>query len=198
MTERMTPAQFNTYISKARKSYKRRATTPYEGGTDPRQVLMAARKIPMKMELGPEDRLSVLLADCLRILSKADILTAVWLHVPNEAKRHEFVAMLLQRQGLISGATDYVFGWPGGSGWIELKVKPNDLTPNQQYFRDWCKLVGVPWAVFICPADTYPARRETVTEVLSTLHRWGAITDLALAVDACKEKLINPILEAAP
>ena len=66
--------------------------------------------------------------------------------------------------GLITGASDYLFLWDGGSGVLEAKSKTGSLTPSQKDWRDWCQANGVRHAVF-----------RSVDEGEAQLRSWGVL-----------------------
>jgi len=66
--------------------------------------------------------------------------------------------------GLITGASDYLFLWDGGSGVLEAKSKTGSLTPSQKDWRDWCVANGVRHAVF-----------RSVDEGEAQLRSWGVL-----------------------
>lgn len=91
-------------------------------------------------------------------------LSAVWSHIPNEGKRHRFVALLLKAVGMISGTPDYFFIWPNGGGVIEIKVGKGRLTENQMDYRQWCSDLGISHSV--C---------RSVQEVVDQLVQWRVL-----------------------
>jgi hypothetical protein len=80
---------------------------------------------------------------------------ALAFHVPNGGARDKRTAASLKAQGVKAGVWDIFLPVPGGAFknglWLELKVKPNKLTPEQQdfyyamqpYNYDW--LVAYTW-----------------------------------------------------
>src|SRR5687767_3288367 len=118
--------------------------------------------------MGAEDRLSVEVATMLRVAAIEGRLSATWTHVPHEAAgRGKFAAIYMAKakaMGLIKGSADFVFVWPNGGGWIELKTDEGRLTPEQKAFREWCKDTGAHHA--LC---------RSVAEVEEKLFEWGAL-----------------------
>lgn len=123
---------------------------------------------PFRGRSGPEDQIAMAVANMLRAEALSGNLIGTFTHIPNEigggnsSSRVRYA--LAKAMGLISGAPDYVFAWPGGSGWIELKTKTGTLNPNQRDFRQWCADTGVLFAT--C---------RSVNEVIATLREWGAL-----------------------
>lgn len=127
-------------------------------------MLMSRSKIPWKCKLEPEQKECVDFADILRMATLNNKLKAVWCHVPNEGKRHPFVAIILKAMGMLPGALDYWFIWETGGGLIEFKIGKNKPTDHQQYFMTWCDVHKVPKAV--CYS------KEAGVEVLKS---WGVL-----------------------
>lgn len=122
-----------------------------------------------KGRLGEEDRLSIEVANFLRVATLEGKLLGTWTHVPHEvAARGKFANIHMAKAralGLIKGSADFVLAWPSGGGWIELKTKTGSLTPEQRDFRDWCVAKGVHHAV--C---------RSLEEVQEKLFSWGVLT----------------------
>ena len=122
-----------------------------------------------KGRAGPEDRLSIETAIFLRCMTIEKKLRATWTHIPHEVggggKLAAIRMALAKAMGLIKGSADFVFVWPDGGGWIELKTEKGSLSPQQRDFRDWCVATGCRHAV--C---------RTVEEVVQTLTEWGVLT----------------------
>lgn len=129
-----------------------------------------------KGRIGKEDALAIDVAMMLRVESIRGSLKGTWTCIP-----HEVGAMSLgtkgfrlaqaryakaKAMGLITGSADYVFVWPQGGGWIELKSKDGSLSKEQRDFRDWCDASGTHYAV--C---------RSVDQVRETLISWGVLTD---------------------
>lgn len=118
---------------------------------------------------GPEDWLSIDVAVMLRVATLEGRMRGTWTHVANEVVGRDKTAPIrmakARAMGLVKGSCDFVFVWPDGGGWIELKTKDGSLTPAQQDFRDWCEMAGSRHAV--C---------RTVEEVTQTLFEWGVLT----------------------
>jgi hypothetical protein len=126
--------------------------------------LLTRPKVPMSMRLGPEDREAIAFADALRAASLDGRLKGVWTKTTPEGKRHRLTALLLRAEGMHTGVADFVFTWPNGGGWIELKTGRNKPTPAQLDFQSWCGLTGVRHAV-VWSAD----------EGLAVLTGWDAL-----------------------
>lgn len=131
-------------------------------------MLMSRSNLSWNWKLQPEQRLSVELADALRIEAKDGRLKAVFCHVANEGKRSKIVASILKAMGLIPGSPDFWFIWNGGGGLIELK-RPDKPLPkledNQEYFMQWAQSLSVRHAV-----------HNSVQDALQTLRQWGALS----------------------
>lgn len=107
--------------------------------------------------LGEEDILAEEVGSFLRASTLEGKLKATWTSIPHEAggkarnssgfKVAEARYAKMKAQGLITGSADYVFVWPEGGGWIELKAKRGSLSPAQRDFRDWCVQTETRWAV---------------------------------------------------
>jgi hypothetical protein len=152
------------------------------------------------LELKPEQALSARLLRALLDLRRAGRLKATFTAIPNELPRPRGVRhlqqgairVLMKRKaiGVVTGASDWVFVWRGGGGWIELKdpggqvvmrrvqrktgptlrpikTAPGTLQPEQVLFRSWCLETGVHHAV--C---------HSVEEALLALAAWGALEQL--------------------
>lgn len=133
--------------------------------------LMCRIKIPAvwgrkHVVLEPEQKISVDLADALRELTLRRKIRAVWLHIPNEGKRSQLVAMILKAMGLIPGAPDFLFCWGEGSAFIELKAGRNKQSDSQKHFELWCISSDVKYEVCYS-ADA----------ALTKLKSWGIISD---------------------
>lgn len=196
----ITAEEYKALTTGKKKRRKGRPTLEYIPGSDPLQILLKRSKIPMRMILGPEDRLSVLFADCMRVLTIKGIYRGDFIHPANEGKRHEFVAILLRAIGLIKGAPDYFLGWENGSGRMEIKVYPQPLTTHQKYYRDWCIMRRINWACIVAKSDAYEDRRDAVVEAIGALHEWGAMTGtVEEAITACQAYLKwSPLSEDQP
>lgn len=137
--------------------------------------LMDRPKIPYnigqrRVELDPEQLLSVGLADRLRELTKQYYetggkagLRAAWCHNANERQAGWFTMIILKAMGMLTGAPDYWFVWDGGGCVIELKAD-GDLAEYQVYFRNWCTAYKAPHAV-----------HRNVDDCIATLIKLGAI-----------------------
>lgn len=123
-----------------------------------------------KGRMGEEDRLSVEVATMLRVASVEGRLVGTWTHVPHEvAARGKFAIVHMAKAkalGLIKGSSDFVFVWPDGGGWIELKTETGSLSQAQRDFRDWCVATGSRHAV--C---------KSCEQVVTKLLEWGVLTN---------------------
>lgn len=132
-------------------------------------ALMQRVAVPWKMgkrvvTIGPEERICIDFADELRFKTLQGDFRAVWLHIPNEAKRHPITALILKAMGIMTGAPDYVFCWKGGCGFIEFKSGKGKQTEWQKYFQSWCEYAGIPYVV--C---------RSVADGTATLREWGVM-----------------------
>lgn len=122
-----------------------------------------------KGRMGEEDRLSVDVATMLRVATVEGRLRATWTHVPHEvAGRGKFAAIYMAKaraMGLVKGSADFVFVWPNGGGWIELKTRTGSLSPEQRDYKQWC-----------FETDCNYALCRTVDEVADKLISWGGLT----------------------
>lgn len=124
---------------------------------------------PFKGRAGEEDRLAMEVANYLRAATLNGMLKATWTHIPHEVGgggRLAAIRMALAKaMGLIKGSADYVFVWPQGGAWIELKAKSGSLSPEQRDFQLWCETTGVRHAV--C---------KSLEQVVEKLFQWGVLT----------------------
>lgn len=122
-----------------------------------------------KGRMGEEDRISIEVATMLRVATLEGRLSATWTHIPHEvAARGKFANIhmaMAKALGLIKGSADFVFVWPEGGGWIELKTDTGSLSPHQRDFRDWAIASGCRHAV--C---------RSCEEVVTKLIEWGVLT----------------------
>lgn len=138
-------------------------------------VSLMTRKPLGAMRLGPEDLITIELANRLRVAVLEGRLRGTWTKIPHEvgavskkggqfrvasARYAKQIAM-----GLITGSADFVFVWDTGGGWIELKSKTGTLSPTQKDFRSW--------------AQAEHARHEvakSADEAEEILRGWGVLT----------------------
>ena len=133
---------------------------------------------PYRGTSGPEDQMAMAVATMLRCASIEGRLKATWTCIPHEVgavpqksaefKKRQTRYAKAKAMGFIAGSADYVFVWPGGGGWIELKSDHGSLSPVQRTFRDWCKATGSHHAV--C---------RSVDEVVEKLIEWQALQTYA-------------------
>lgn len=153
---------------------------------------------PSCAKVKPEEGLSIRVYQALLVEWHAGRLRATFTCIPNELPRPNrggksiasfAIAVQNKRRamGRIPGASDFVFVWDIGGGWIELKDPGGAPTirkvqraagpafrtmlsdrgtesDEQRAFGAWCGLVGARRA--IC---------YSVDEVLATLAQWGAL-----------------------
>lgn len=172
---------------------KRRVSIQPAGSID---ELLVPRSVG-NLRLHEEQRLSVDLYHALLAEYRAGRLRCTFSCVANELPIPSFTEQLRKiavaigtkrrAMGALVGTPDWSFIWPGGGGWVELKVPGGDpritkvqrkngqtfrsvktakgrLSPEQEVFRSWCQKVGVNHAV--C---------TSVESVLATLIGWGAL-----------------------
>jgi hypothetical protein len=124
------------------------------------------------MKLGPEDTLSAEVYDFMLDAVERGSYAGIFTHCAHESgaassKLAKLRSMKRKRMGMVPGAADWWFMWPGGSGVIELKApgtRDGGLSPTQRQFRDWCKASGIAWAL-----------ANKLVEVERTLVEWGAL-----------------------
>lgn len=120
--------------------------------------LMGHASLSRMVQLGPEDREAHTFANELRVAVLDGRLRAVFTHPANELggltqKRRDgsvYVPVqiaIARALGLITGSSDYLFLWEGGSCAIEFKSAKGRLSPSQIDFRDWCELNHVPFHI---------------------------------------------------
>lgn len=132
--------------------------------------LMGHASLSRGFKLGPEDREAYTFANDLRAAVLEGRLRAVWTHPANELggmvtmvrgkPRVPPLVALARALGLITGSSDYLFMWSGGSCAVEFKSATGRLSPAQRDFRDWCALVGVPFHLVRSAADGLAILRE--------------------------------------
>lgn len=127
--------------------------------------IIARSKLNWRWKVTPEERECIEFYDRVRVAILEGRLHCVAFHVPNEGKRHKITGCIQKAMGMISGVADYCFLAHGSSGVIEMKIKPNKPTDNQQTFLGWCDAQGVQNAV------CYSA-----DEAEETLKTWGYLT----------------------
>lgn len=128
-----------------------------------------------KGRAGEEDNLAIDVASMLRVATMEGRFLGTWTCIPHEvgAVRPGSSAFRLAQaryakakaMGLITGSGDYVFVWPDGGAWIELKSRKGSLSDHQRDFKQWCIATGSRYAV--C---------RSVAEVEENLISWGALT----------------------
>jgi hypothetical protein len=106
---------------------------------------------------GEEDELAIAVATYLRAATLEGRLTATWTCIPHEVgavtkansafKAAQTRYAKAKAMGLIAGSADYVFVWPSGGLWLELKSASGSLSPAQRSFREWCRATGSDYMV---------------------------------------------------
>ena len=130
--------------------------------------LMMHHPLSAGMRLGPEDAAAYQFAQDLRAASIERRLLAVWTHPANELcglprdapGRFKVRAAIARALGLITGTSDYLFLWAGGSAAIEFKAADGRLEAEQRDFRDWCGACGVPFHVVRSAAEGLAVLRD--------------------------------------
>lgn len=124
-----------------------------------RQVAQARRRPPgHKPNLHKEDDLAMQVADLLQ-----RVCPIPWWHVPNGGVRHPREAARFKRMGVKAGVFDLHFLLAHGRlAVIELKVKPNRLTPEQTGFGNAVVTGGGRAGI-----------AHSVAEVVELLEGWG-------------------------
>lgn len=119
--------------------------------------------------LGPEDAEAYRFAQDLRQASLEGRLLAVWTHPANELAgvgktvggkfRVSVQSAIAKALGLITGTSDYLFLFRGGSIAMEFKAADGSLRSSQRDFRDWCLAMGVPFHVVRSRAEALEVLR---------------------------------------
>ena len=124
---------------------------------------------------GPEDLLSIEVANFLRAATLEGRLLATWTHIPNEVagvrtgdkvalRRATRAYSKAKSMGMITGVPDFVFVWADGGGWIELKAESGRLSPSQKDYKEWATATCSRYAV--C---------RTLDDVVEKLLEWGVL-----------------------
>lgn len=130
------------------------------------------RTNPFDRFLTPEDHLHSQVVTYLRYQYPK----VFWMHVPNEGKRSKFEQYKAKKLGITAGVPDLLIfnrgfrnrpslsNVPDSSGLaIELKVKPNKVTANQEACM--IKLQNVGWTCKV--AYSFDEAKKTIDEYLS-------------------------------
>ncbi|EEQ92750.1 Hypothetical protein OINT_3000038 (plasmid) [Brucella intermedia LMG 3301] len=103
------------------------------------------------VKLGPEDRITIELANRLRAWTIEQRLRAVWTHIPNEVgggtKNAKIRYAIAKALGMIPGASDFIFMWGAGAAAIEIKAPDGRQSANQSDFQKWCEAENVPYHI---------------------------------------------------
>jgi hypothetical protein len=92
-----------------------------------------------------EDRIQGEIIDLLKVAAIPNLL---YYHVPNGGKRHIKTGIAMKALGVKAGITDLVFVCPRGvSHFMEVKDFDGTLSKEQREFRDFCLMIGHPWAI---------------------------------------------------
>lgn len=124
--------------------------------------LMRCPFLPRNTRLGPEDRECLRFANIMRQMTIEGTYQGVWLHIPNEGKRHRITGAISRALGLIPGAADYLFVNDVGAAFLEFKSDKGRQNDNQRAFQVWCDAAGVRYEVV-----------RSADEGLSMLRQWG-------------------------
>ncbi|NBW32041.1 MAG: VRR-NUC domain-containing protein [bacterium] len=108
----------------------------------------------------PEHRMQVALFKWAKLAAATDPRIGLMFAIPNGGARNAIVASKLKAEGVKPGVPDVFLPVPAGEYhglWIELKVKPNKPSPEQQ---DWIrKLILAGYRVEVVYDDWDRARR---------------------------------------
>ncbi|QUT04032.1 hypothetical protein KFK14_12835 [Sphingobium phenoxybenzoativorans] len=113
--------------------------------------LMTYVRLSRNVRLGPEDFMACEFANRLRVATLEGRLHAVWTHPAQElahGHRNGVAGAISKALGLVTGTSDYLFLWDGGSAALEAKSQTGTLTQAQKDWREWCAHRGVPFHVF--------------------------------------------------
>lgn len=124
-------------------------------------ALMRCPALPFSTRLGPEDKECLRFANIMREMTLRRRYDGVWLHIPNEGKRHMITGAIARALGLIPGAADYLFVNRRGAAFIEFKSAKGRQNDNQQRFQLWCGEAGIRYGV-----------AHTTEEALALLREW--------------------------
>jgi hypothetical protein len=86
----------------------------------------------------------IAVADLLRVGLKRDWWAS---HIPAGEKRSEATGKLLKRMLLVPGMSDFMLLGPGKVCFLEIKRKPNKLTPAQMLFGKMALSAGAGYGV---------------------------------------------------
>ena len=100
-------------------------------------------------------------------LSLAD--NVLWHSIPNEGARGRNQTAKLKAMGLLPGAPDLVFFWPGHKAALELKAPGGVLQQSQRDYGEAMARAGGLWAV----AYSFPEAAHIIREVWKIPHRPG-------------------------
>ena len=120
--------------------------------TTPAHLLRLMSHKPFRGKLGAEDAEAYAFANALREATLNGHLRAIWTHPANELAfarggKQTAQAGKARALGLITGTSDYLFGWGEGSLAIEFKSDTGRLTEGQSDFSKWCLACGVPYFI---------------------------------------------------
>ena len=92
-----------------------------------------------------EDHIQGEIIDLLKVAAMPNLL---YFHVPNGGKRDIKTGVAMKALGVKAGITDLIFVCPRGvSHFMEVKDYDGTLSKDQRDFRDFCLIVGHPWAL---------------------------------------------------
>ncbi len=132
--------------------------------------LAGALAVSPYVKLKPEEKLSRAVKDHLAAVLAPDVLA---FHIGNE--RNGAAARSVQAAcGVLPGVSDWLIQWTDGTrplvGYVELKVHPNKLTPEQERFHKRALAAGAVVATLVCgrPAED-PRRMQEALDCLDKL-----------------------------
>lgn len=90
-----------------------------------------------------------------------------WTHIGHGEKRSIKTASKLKQMGMKRGWPDFVLIEPSGRlHCLELKRIGGKLTDEQENFRTWCIIHGLPYVV-----------AHSIDHVMEAFHRWCCLND---------------------
>lgn len=95
-----------------------------------------------------EDREQIALMNFIRLRSNLHPQLRSVIHIPNGGRRDPKTAVRLKQSGVRAGVWDIFVPIPAPGLWIEMKIKPNRLTPTQREWRN--ELVPYGYKFRIC------------------------------------------------
>lgn len=105
--------------------------------------VVKALPLHLAKKLGPETLDQIALIDCIEV--ELPWLRPYVIHIPNERKTSKLAGYILQRMGLLKGASDLFIAWPTESFhglWLEMKAIKGRPTTAQIDFLHRMDLKG--------------------------------------------------------